>query len=224
MNWKILLVSAILVIALIVLGSLQVIGIPLAAILSASIGVIGIAVSLIGDLNKPKISLHIAQPKLEMKQYGDYQGYKMVSKVTNKGDKIAFNLEASANFKEQIEVSQINIRRRNDHRSYSSSNQAFEKDKYSWIDDKGKTIGNIVSQLRKKDWVQLMFPTRYKLGLSAAFGSVTGRNRSHSFGSASDTLLNLEPKKTYIVEVEVKGEDNDKNTVIEQKKFKIKIQ
>ena len=215
-------VSVIAVISVIVLGSLQIIGIPLAAILSASISVIGIAVSLIGDLNKPKISLQIEKPVLKRREYGDYHGYKMVTKVTNEGDKIVFNLEASAKFEEQIEVSNVKIQTTNNRKSYSSSNQPFEENKYSWIDSNGKPIGNLISQLRKDDKMKLMFPTEYKLGdvwviaLNANF-EPTSRNNT-----ANDTLLNLEPQKTYNIEIKLKGEDNDKITVTEKKKFKIK--
>jgi len=223
MNWKILLVSVIAVISVIVLGSLQIIGFPLAAILSASISVIGIAVSLIGDLNKPKISLHIEQPELERKQYGNYQGYKLLTQVTNKGDKIVFNLEASAKFKEQIAVSKVKIQTTNNRKSYSSSNQPFEENKYSWIDNNSKPIGNVVSQLRKEDTMKLMFPPEYKSGYAWAMALDSDFRPISRSGSANDMLLNLESKKTYNVELTLKGEDNDKVTVTKKKEFKVEI-
>ena len=69
MNWKILLVSAIAVIAVIDLGSLQIIGGSLATILSLIIGVIGIILPILNDLRKPKTSLHIEQPELKKREY-----------------------------------------------------------------------------------------------------------------------------------------------------------
>ena len=221
MNWKIILVSVIAFVIIIGLVSFQAIGIDL-GIVPLFLSLLGIVAPIINDLRKPKISLEIEKPEFEKREYGDLEGYKIVTKVTNNGNKIVFNLEASANFKEQIDVSKVNILTRNKQKSYSISNHPFEEDKYSWIDGNGKTIGNTFSQLRKNDSIKLMFPTEYKSGFGFIIGTIGSRS-SVSHGSANDTLLNLEPQRTYKVEVEVKGEDNDKNTVIKKKNFKIKI-
>ena len=50
-----------------------------------------------------------------MREYGDYQGFKVISQVTNKGKKIVFSVEASAQFEEQIESLDVTINKRNGH-------------------------------------------------------------------------------------------------------------
>lgn len=221
MNWKLIFVSVIAFIIIIGLFAFQTIGVDL-AIVSLIFSLIGIIAPILNTLIKPKISLKIEKPKFEKREHGEYKGYKMITHVTNKGNKIVFNLEASAKFEEQIEVSNIQIQITNNNKSYKSSNQPFEEDKYSWIDSKGKVMKKkLVDTFRKDDEMKLLFPPEYKSGITWAFG-MRGGGVTSSSGYADDILLNLEPKKPYNIEIKLKGEDNDKITVTEKKKFKIK--
>ena len=216
MNWKILLVSAIAVIAVIVLGSLQIIGVSLATILSLIIGVIGIILPILNDLRKPKTSLHIEQPELKKREYGGYQGYKIVTLVTNKGKKIVYNLEASVNFREQVEFLDITIYTRN--KPVKVSNHPFNKKEYRWKDSEGKILKDRLIPELRNDPMTLMFPKCLERPLIAYVG---GLNSSSDIKDRI-TLLKLEPNKTYKVKLELEGLDSEKTIVRKEKEFKIK--
>lgn len=223
MNWKILLVSVIAVISIIVLGLLQIIGIPQTAILSGIISVIGIVIPLFFNLNKPNISLSLEEPKFEKRTYGEeIVGYKLVTKVISRGKKIVYNLEASIIFENPMELIRVSIQTRNQNKKYGVSKQKYDPKNYSWIDIDGKDTKNqLLDSLRKDDEMRLMFPKKSQSGPWVA--SIGGGDRINSFGIRNDILCKLEPEKTYKVEIEIKGEDNEKVTVCKSKKFKIKF-
>ena len=221
MNWKVILVSLIAFIIIVALVSFQAIGIDLGTV-ALIFSLIGIVAPILNDLKKPKISLRIEKPEFEKRENGEYQGYKIITQVTNKGKKIVYNLEASINFKEQVEILRVTIETKNRQKSIKASNQPFNGKNYSWIDNEGKdTKNSLIPKLRTEDPMKLMFPKEHESGPYVAFVGGGGRMVSH--GCDYDTLLKLEPNITYNIEVELKGEDNDKNTVIKKKKFKIEI-
>lgn len=224
MNWKILLVSVIAIVSVLALGSLQIIGIPQAAILSGIISVIGIVIPLILNLNKPNISLKIEGSEFEKRTYGDeILGYKLVTKVISRGKKIVYNLEASISFENPIEVIGVSIETRNQNTKYGVSKQTFDPKNYSWIDSNDKdTKKQLVESLRKDDEMKLMFPQDI---VSGPWVGTMGRfeGRMNISGIDSDSLYKLEPKKTYKVEIQIKAEDHEKVTHSKTQKFKIKI-
>ena len=215
MNWKVIIVSCIAFFLIIGLVYFQVIGIDI-GIVSSIVSLIVIFSPILSHLIRPKISLEIEKPEFERREYGNNQGYKIVTRVTNKGKKIVFDLLASVHFTEQVEFLGVRIETRNGHKSYSASSQPFREDRYSWIDKEGKTMKDIsLNQLRKDDSIKLMFPKEAESGLFYAI--LPGP----SVGWAYDTLLKLETQKTYRVEMTLKGEDFEKNTVIKKKTFKM---
>lgn len=226
MNWNIVAVSCVAFFLIVGLVYFQVIGIDI-GIVSSIVSLIGIFSPILSHLVKPKISLETEKPEFERREYGNYQGYKIVTQVTNKGKKIVFNLIASVHFKEQVEFLGVTIEVRNKQSSYRASIQPFKEDKYSWIDKEGKTLKDIslnqiisLDKLRKDDSFKLMFPKEAESGPSYVIG---GHGRTVSYGSAYDILLKLETQKTYQVEITLKGEDFEKNTVIKKMTFKMKV-
>ena len=78
-----------------------------------------------------------------------------------------------------------------------------------------------LNQLRKDDSIKLVFPKETESGGFVGVGSIGRRMRTTSW--AYDTLLKAETQHTYRVEITLKGEDYEKNTVTKKKTFKIEM-
>lgn len=221
MNWKVVIVSCIVLLSIAVLVYFQIIGTDV-GIVSSIISLVGIFSPIITHLLKPKVLLKIEKPEFEKREYGDYEGYKIGTHVANRGKKIIFNLTASMHITEQVGFLKVTIKRKNGHESYTVSSQPFKEGEYRWIDKEGKTLKDTsLNQLRMGDSIKLLFPKEAESGGFVAVGSIGGRMRST--GWAYDTLLKAETQKTYRVEITVKGEDFQKNTIIKKKAFRIRV-
>jgi len=87
---------------------------------------------------------------------------------------------------------------------------------HCWIDKKDH-IKSSLTELRQDDPYYLVFPYETK------WGGLVGNEEKKFLSSSysSEYLLDLRNEE-YIVEIKVKGEDSDKNTITKKEKFKIK--
>jgi hypothetical protein len=219
MNWKVVAVSSAAFFLVIGLVYFQIIGTDI-GIITSIMSLVGIFSPILSQLLKPKVSLKIERPELEKREYGNHEGYKIKTCVTNQGKKIVFNLTASIHVTKQVDFLKITIETKNGHKTYKVSGQPFKADIYSWIDKEGKTLKDTsLNQLRKDDSMKLVFPEEARSGGFVGVGTIGRSMRTTSWDY--DTLLKAEAQNPYRVEIIVKGEDFEKNTIIKKREFKI---
>ena len=76
MNWKVVVVFCIAFFVIVSLVYFKVIGIDI-GIVSSIASLVGIFSPIIAHLLKPKVSLEIEEPKIQRREYGEHQGYKI---------------------------------------------------------------------------------------------------------------------------------------------------
>jgi hypothetical protein len=167
---------------------------------------------------KARINLQISNAQfLENKISENITGYQLKVRVTNKGKKICLNVTAQFGITTKqgkpISLMLTNRTNKDGRISSSTSEEPFSQMKYAWYNGKDKqTNGN---QLRQNDNYYIIFPYEQSGG-AIAFGG------GNMFSSRSERLLNLS-KTDYKVEVELKGEDLEKNTYTRKQTFEISL-
>ena len=157
----------------------------------------------------PKVSLKIDNIKIEKRTFQNVVGYQLTALVTNKGKKIASNLDATVQIKnEQNEVPKllyVTVSERDDCIiSAEASEEAFGSDKYAWINARNNARSRAWEQLRQNDSVTLRFPYVSRIGVALLDDPV---NYFHY------DLIKLQNNIRYEVTIEVKGENAERNTV-----------
>lgn len=165
----------------------------------------------------PKVSLKIDNIQLEKKTFKNVEGYLLTALVTNKGKKIALNLDATVQIKnEQNETPKliyVTVSKRNDSIiNVKASEESFGSDKYTWINARNYESSRKWEQLRQNDNVSLHFPYVSRLGVASLDDPV---NYHHS------DLIKLQKNTSYEVIIEVKGENAERTTERSQAKKKI---
>lgn len=157
----------------------------------------------------PKVSLKVDDIKLEKRTFLNVKGYELTALVTNKGKKIALNIDASIQIRNEENaipnLLDVSFDERDDRIIHAEAREtAFESDKYAWIDNRNYKVTRKWEQLRQNDRVILHFPYISHAGIA-----FVGDPVSHS----DYDLIKLQNNTSYKITVDVKGEDAEKTTV-----------
>jgi hypothetical protein len=111
----------------------------------------------------PKVSLKIENIKLEKKTYLDKEGYLLTATVTNKGKKIASNLDATIQIKNKQNsfpmLSHIRYTEIDEIVIHSTANpKNYEDNLSAWIDSQEQITVGRWKELRQNDNIELIFP------------------------------------------------------------------
>lgn len=185
-------------------GLIYGIGISIGAIVVEAVVPIAINYAI-----SPKVSLKIDNIRVEKKTYQNVEGYLLTALVTNKGKKIALNLDASVQIRneqnEEPRLLNVSIRSLNDSiLSAQANEEPFDNGKYAWVESQDREISGIWTQLRQRDYIKFKFPYDSH--------SAWLTNIDDPIDYSYDTLLKPDDV-TYEVTIEVKGEDSEKTTV-----------
>ena len=156
----------------------------------------------------PKVSLKIDNIQLEKKTFKNIEGYLLTALVTNKGKKIALNLDATVQIRnEQTEMPKLLYVTVSERDNYiinaEASEESFGSDKYAWIDARNNKRSGTWEQLRQNDSVILHFPYVSRIGVALLDDPI---NYFHY------DLINLQKNTSYEVIIEVKGENAERTT------------
>lgn len=167
----------------------------------------------------PKVSLKIDNIKFEKKTFKSIEGYLLTSVVTNKGKRIALNLDVTIQIKnEQKEVPTLLYVTVSEQAgriiNVETNEESFGSNKYAWIDDRENKKSGTWEQLRQNDSVNLHFPYVSRVWIAFLDDPV---NYFHY------DLIKLRNNACYEVMIEVKGEDAEKNTVCGRVSKKVTI-
>jgi hypothetical protein len=162
---------------------------------------------------KSKVTLEIEKPQFVRKSYDQIEGYKLKVGVKNKGSGICLNIRAKFDIKDfegnTPELLNVRVDVTNGKEVVNVMEEPMRAIEYAWV-DKDERVLKALKELKKDDAFSLLFPyERFFAGI----GSST---------SSSEYLLKLQANKDYTVEIEVEGEDLDKNVVIKSKKFRMR--
>lgn len=216
MNWKFLLLSVAVAIIPLSLSYFTILSLDIGIIMS----VLALIPSFYSLLMKPKVSISIKNIELKPIKYNNRIGYRLMVDVTNNGKRLVSNLTAKFDIRdsksnESISFIRVTIEKRDNHRKVTFSEEESRDDFYEWVGEGVKKEQTILPKLRYGDHFSLRYPREGK-GFFIMLG--TGESSS-GYSILHDTLLKLEKRK-YFIEIEVKGEDPEKNIVIKRKKIK----
>lgn len=167
----------------------------------------------------PKVSLKIDNIQFEKKTFKEVEGYLLTSVVTNKGKRIALNLDATVQIKnEQKEMPRLLYATVSEQAgrilTAEAKEESFESNRYAWIDAREYGRTGTWEQLRQNDSVNLHFPYVSRI-------EVTSSNNPVIYFHYD--LIKLQKNIRYQVTIEVKGEDAEKNTVCGRASKKITL-
>ena len=167
----------------------------------------------------PKVSLKVENIQLEKKTFKNVEGYLLTALVANKGKKIALNLDATVQIRnEQNEVPKllyVTVSERDDCIiNAEASEESFGSDKYAWINTQNNERPGTWEQLRQNDSVNLRFPYVSRVGVAFLDDPV---NYFHY------DLIKLQKNTSYEVIIEVKGENAERTTERGQARKKITL-
>jgi hypothetical protein len=166
-----------------------------------------------GFFKRSKVVLEIEKPRFVKKSFGKIEGYHLKVGVKNKGREICLNLGARFEIKDSEgkapELLNVRVDVTNGDKVVDVTEEPMRAIKYAWV-DADERVFKVLKGLKKEDDFGLLFP--YET-FFAGLGSLT---------SSSEYLLKLKIKMNYEVEIEVKGEDLEKNTVVKKKKFDVR--
>jgi hypothetical protein len=167
-----------------------------------------------GFFQKSKVALEIEKPQFVKKSYDKTEGYKLKVGVKNKGSGICLNIRAKFDIKDSEgnvpELLNVRVDVTNGKEAVNAMEEPMRPIEYAWV-DKDERVLKALKELKKDDVFSLLFPyERFFAGI----GSST---------SSSEYLLKLQANKDYTVEVEIEGEDSDKNVVMKSKKLRMQI-
>ena len=163
---------------------------------------------------KSKVVLEIEKPQFVKKSFNQIDGHQLRAGVKNKGRLSCLNLCAKFEIKDSEGKAPglLNVRVdvTDGNKVINATEEPMRAIKYALV-DKNERVLKVLKELKKDDAVGLLFP--YET-FFAGVGSST---------YSSEYLLKLQVNTDYEVEIEVKGEDSDKNAVMKRKKFQMRI-
>ena len=162
---------------------------------------------------KAKVNLKIETAEFIEKTIDNQTGYLLKVGIANRGKKICLNVNAKFNIKDAQDkdatLTQVRIESNYGNRTVTTAPENFDQVGYWWLKPDGKQI--VVKELRQNDPYYLLFPIEHSVGFAV---------NSHSV--SYDCFLSLNNGK-YVVEVELKGEDPERNTVIKKRTFNLSV-
>jgi hypothetical protein len=168
----------------------------------------------LGFFQRSKVVLEIEKPRFFKRSFDQIEGHQLKAGVKNKGREICLNLCAKLEIKDYEgkvpELLNVRVDVTDGNKVTNATEEPMRAIKYAWVDKDERAL-KVLKELKKDDDFSLLFP--YET-FFAGVGSST---------SSSEYLLKLQVNKDYEVEIEVKGEDSDKNVVIKRKKFQMRI-
>lgn len=164
---------------------------------------LSIILPLIPHCFQPKVVLKIEDVRFDKKQVGDSLGYHLTATILNKGKKIALNIDACFDIKDDSGKSPsllyVEIETVRGQKNVRAEEKPFDAHiGYAWILEGERYPLRALKELRQNDKVILLFPHN-------PFEVAVG-NKLYS----SEYLIRLETGKEYEVKVAVKGEDFEK--------------
>ncbi len=219
MKWKIVVPSAIISIIVIALMVFYFnlsteLGIALSSITSASPFIL----YGLDYYQKARINLSIENAQFVEKTIDEkLSGYQLKVEIVNKGKKICLNCVAVFRIKDKHEKApntmQVRFESTNCDNKVSITEESFKQHSYAW-----NTIDNTTcngKELRQNDRYCILFPVE-------TFGGIMVSTGRSSYSSSYECLIKLN-ECSYFVEVELKGEDLEKNTYIKKQTFNLSV-
>ena len=167
-----------------------------------------------GFFQRSKVVLEIEKPQFVKKSFDQIEGHQLRAGVKNKGREVCLNLCAKFEIQDSEgkapELLNVQVDVTDGNKVVNATAEPMRAIKYAWV-DKDERVLKVLKELKKDDAFSLLFP--YET-FFAGVGSST---------SSSEYLLKLQVNKDYEVEIEVKGEDSDKNAIMKRKKFQMRI-
>ncbi len=199
------------------------------SVISLYFGVIGSIITIstpfilfaVNYFQKSRIVLDVVKsPYFTAKGFDQtFTGYQLNALITNNGKKICFNLDdVSISIKDSKgntpSLIKVTKKLKVTEREITLQDYHSRDIGYCWVDKKGDIITDI-ERLRQGDKYHLVYPFDLKSGIDSDKGT--------TFPYYSECLLELTQGEQYSVEMSLKGEDLDKNTVSKKKSFVVKI-
>jgi hypothetical protein len=167
-----------------------------------------------GFFQKSKVVLEVEKPQFVRKSFDQIEGHQLRVGLKNNGREVCFNLCAKFEIKDSggnaPRLLNVRVDVTEGNKVVDATEESMRAIGYAWIDKDGRVF-KVLKELKKDDDFGLLFP--YET-FFAGVGSST---------SSSEYLLKLQADTNYEVEIEVTGEDSDKNVVMKRKKFRMRI-
>lgn len=171
---------------------------------------------------KSQVKLKIIDAQFMAKGFDhNYVGYQLKALLINKGKKICLDLDDVSVVIEDTKgntpsLLKVNKKIMDNHREITLDKEQMRDIGHCWIDKKDRLITSL-QEMRQDDPFYLVFPYKTNWGGYVSKEEKTFLSSSHSH----EYLLDLKNEK-YSVEIKVKGEDSDSNTITKKASFKIK--
>lgn len=171
---------------------------------------------------KSRVDLSISNAEFIAKGFDhNYIGYQLQASVTNKGKKICLDLDDVSVVMKDTEGNSPSLLKvvkklTDNHGEITLDEEQIRDIRHCWIDKKDH-ISTSLGKLKQDDLYYLVYPCE------TGWGGLVGSREKNSLSSSysSEYLLDLKNEE-YVVEITLKGEDSDKNTILKKETFKIK--